>query len=149
MDPVDQRSLELSWLKQASCSVDFMDTVLTVKTFRLADAHSYSDTKRQQLDMDNLKRLESFIGSHPEFKIVAQHDVIVCEQTQSLHRRISLIETITKLISSYCSLLSNSKSTNTLGIHIYCLKIVIVMAIGLRRLMETSINDLNTSKVVL
>ena len=146
---IDQRSLQLSWLKPASHDVEYMNKIPTTRPFRIADMGKVPGSDRQQLDLDNIKRLESFIGEYPELTIVAEHDVIVGEKPRRLYRRISLIECITKLIASYCTLESNSKSRDSLGIHKHCLKTVVVMAIGLRSLMEKVIHDVNTSKTVL
>lgn len=146
---IDQNSLQLKWLKPASHDVDYMERIPTVRTVKLAELGKFPDSGRQQLDLNNMKRLESFIGKHPELTLVVEHDVNVCDKPRRLHRRISLIETITKLISSYCTLESNSKLRETLGIHKYCLKTVVVMALGLRKLMEKAVQDLNSKSLVL
>ena len=146
---VDQRSLEITWLKPASHNIDYFNSIPTSKTFRLSELGRRPDSRRQQLDLDNLKRLESFIGEHPELTLVVEHDVLVGAKHRRLHRRINLIETTAKLVASYCTLESNSKCTNALGIHRNIFKIVFVLAVGLRRLMEKAISDLNRTRTVL
>lgn len=145
---IEQRNLEIKWLKQASHDVDYVENLQVTRSIRLTEVVAREDSAKQQLDLDNIKRLETFIGEHPELTIIVEHDVIVNEKPRRLRRHINLIETITKLIASYCTLESNSKSREALGVHKNCFKVIIVMAIGLRRLMERAVHDLNSSPSV-
>lgn len=67
---VDQKSLEVKWLKPVLRDVSYVENLPNTRTFRLADLRACEDSLRKQLDLDNDRCFESFIGEHPELTLV-------------------------------------------------------------------------------
>ncbi len=146
---VKQTNLVMRWGKAISGDVDYFDNLQKTRTVRLQDKYIDLGSEGNQIDADNLRIIETLIHDHQELCLLVQHDVMVAGKCRLLTYRISLIEVVARLVSSFTSLETNSKTRDALKIDKSCLKPIVVLALGLRRLMEKAVEDVNRANSIL
>ena len=146
---VKQTNLVMKWGKEISGDVSYVESLKTTRTVRLQDKFLDVSSEGNQIDADNLRIIETLIRDHQELCLLVQHDVMVAGKCRLLTYSISLIEVTARLISSFTSLETNSKTKDALKIDKSCLKSIVVLALGLRQLMERAVEDVNRTASIL
>ena len=98
-----------------------------------------------QMDLDNITHLEVLISEHPELSLVIEHDVMVNGAVTRLRFRMSVIEVACRYLASYITLDSASNVKDALSADKRILKVILVLAIGIRQLLEKAIKDMSTN----
>lgn len=146
---VDQKSLKLRWENPNNRSVHYLEQLGSMNIVPPQHRFSHMDSNGEQKDLDNCRILKSFINEHPELTLKIEHDIIVDGSTRRLTYRRSLIEVVAKLISSFTFQESNSQAKFVLGVEKKGLKVISVMAIGLRKLVDGAIAEMNRTGTVM
>lgn len=146
---IDQRTLKIHWEKEKTTEISYIDDLPRTKLIRPTERRSDIGQDQDKIDTDNIIHLETLISQHPELSLIVEHNVMVENNTCLLRYRINLIEVACRLLASYVTLDSVAKGKEALCTDKRCFKAIVALAIGLRRLMEGSINDLNTKHEVL
>lgn len=144
---VQQTSLKMEWETPKQLDIDYIDNLPRTKIMHPNARHANIGQEVDKIDFENVTQLEKLISHHQEFSLVVQHSVMVTGTEQTLKYRINLIEIVSRLLASYVTLESAAKAKDALCSDKRCFKALIVMATGLRRLMEKAIIDLNASSV--
>lgn len=143
--PVSQATLKLQWEAVCYPSIDFLASLPKTRNHRF---HSNA-IDNQQIDVDNLKILETVISDHPELSLLIEHDVLVDGKSRKLKTRISMIEVACKFFASYINGEMHAKAKETLCLDASALQMAVILGVGLRRLLEKAVADLNTQRSVL
>ena len=96
----------------------------------------------EKIDLDNITQLESLISTLYKLSLIVEHDVMVNGEKRRLGYRISMIEVACRLIASYVTLESEAQEKYILSSDKRCFKSIVFMALGLRRLIQKSSDDL-------
>lgn len=146
---IDQRSLSLNWEKEKTTEIAYVDDLPRTKLVRPTERRSGDGEDLDKIDTDNIVHFETLISQHPELSLIIEHNVMVEQRTCLLRYRINLIEVACRLLASYVTLDSVAKGKEVLSTDKRCFKAIVALAIGLRRLMEGAVHDLNTKNDVL
>lgn len=145
---VNQSSLRLQWEGNNEDEKDYTANIPSAKVVRPQDRRSNMGYDDEQLDVQNIANLESIIGRHPELSLIIEHDALVNGSTKLLRYRLSLIEVACRSLSAYITLESAAKFKYALCADKQSFKSVLVLALGLRRLMEKAVSDINDGQDV-
>ncbi|MEM8643848.1 MAG: hypothetical protein AAGF09_03025, partial [Pseudomonadota bacterium] len=128
---------------------DYIDDIPSTKVLKPNERHSDLGEDIHKIDHENVTHLETIIAKHPELSLLVEHDVLVNGTKRRLRFRISLIEAMTRSLAAYTTLESAAKGKDALSSDKRSLKAIIVMAVGLRHVLEKAIHDFNTKRAVL
>ncbi len=147
-DIVDQATLRVQWEKPRERDLDYTTDLPHTKLVQTQDRRSKIGQEVDKSDLHNIAHLESVIAKHPELTLMIEHDVLVNGITTRLHYRVSLIEVACRALSAYITLESAAKGKHVLCADKRSLKAIVTLALGLRKLMEKAVDDLNSSPEV-
>ena len=128
--------------------IAYIDDLLRTSLISPNDRHLYSSHEFEKINLDNSVHLETLISQHPELSLVIEHDVMVDGTPRRLRHVVNLIEVVCRSMASFVTLDSAAKAKDALCLDKRCLKVLTVLAIGLRRLMEKTVTDLQTKESV-
>ena len=146
---IDQTSLQIKWKEVGSKSVDYVKTVPSTKEVKVQERYNLHAVKFEGADNENLAALKSFMKEHPEMCLIAEHDVSVSGKIRCLRCNIHIIEVVSKLVSAFCNIDSNSTATKGLCVDKSSLKVVAVISIALKDIIERTRLDVSEDNVVL
>lgn len=146
--PTNQRSLSIKWEKAMTHDMAFIEDLPRTSLINPNDRQLDSSHEFEKINLDNRVHLETLISQHPELSLVIEHDVMVDGTSRRLRYAVNLIEVVCRSMASYVTLDSAAKSKDALCVDKRCLKVLTVLAIGLRRLMEKAVADLQTKESV-
>ena len=141
---IDQKSLKMKWEAPLTGDIKYIDGLARTKTVRPSEQRSIKRRILDQIDLDNITLLETLIAEHPELSVLVEHDVLVNGVVTQLRFRVNLIEVACRYLASYITLESAAKSKDALRADQNSLKVIIVLAIGLRIMLDKAIRDLST-----
>ena len=139
---VDQSTMTAHWEEQRIVGVNYADDLPISKVMRPHEHRSNSTNGVEQADLDNVAYLETLISKHPELSLVIEHDVIVDGNTERLCDRVNLIEVVCRSLAAYSTLQSAAKGKDILCTDKQSFKAIVVLALGVRKLLEKPIEDL-------
>lgn len=140
---VKQDNLKLKWAETAWESPTYMDALPKTHVLPEARGRRHNSIDAQQVDVDNLKLLEKVIRDHPELVLIVEHDVIVEGMPKAIMFHISMIEVGCKFFSSFLGTESHARAKDALNRDKNSFTLILLLAIGLRRLLERAVHDLN------
>ena len=146
--PVSQETMQLNWEESSHPNPKFMDNLPVTKMPQLERGLRLNAIDVQKMDLDNLKLLEGLITDHPELSLLVEHDVLVEGTVRTLKYRISMLEVASKFFASFISNEMHAKVKDALSSDKNVLKLVFVLAYGLRALIDKPIQDLVSQNCV-
>jgi len=146
---VDQSSLHMKWKAQASRDVDYLESIPFMREIKPQDRIPSKILQNDAIDNDNLRLMTKFISDHPEMTIVVHHDVVVNGSTRSLRHHINMVEVASKVVGAYGMLDTNSQSKHVLSSDRGCLKVIVVIAIAIRHIVNQTLKQLNDGEPVM
>lgn len=145
---VSQSSLHLKWFQQSSESVQYLNSVPLMKEIKPQERIPSRMLSNDSIDNENVKRLSQIISEHPEMSIVVHHDVKVKGTAMRLRYHINMLEVASKVVGSYGTLVTNSQSKDVLSVDQGSLKVIIVIALALRKLVDCTLKDIKDGEQV-
>ena len=140
--PVKQDTLKMEWDEISWPSTSsIMESLPKTYTLKGISIGLVNVIDAQQVDLENMKLLEQVIGEHPELTLLVEHDVVVEGKPRLLRYRLSMIEVGSKFFASFISCDSNGKAKDALTQDKNAFTLIILIAIGLRRLVEKAVHD--------
>ena len=146
--PVDQKSLTITWEAPLNTDIDYIDGLARTKVMRPYERGSVPRQEMDQSDLENVGHLENLISEHPELSIIIQHEVLVNATVCQLRYRMNLIEVACRYLAAYITLDSVAKGKDALSTDKHVLKLIIVLSIGLRKLLDEPIRDMASQRSV-
>ncbi len=145
---VCQKTMSIKWETSFDRTKDYTECIPRTKAARPQDHQSIIGHEMDRNDLDNVEHLQSLISKHPELSLLVEHDVKVNATTERIAFRVSLIEVACKALAAYVTLESAAKVKNALSADKRSLKVVMVLALALRKLIEKGVADLNTNNEI-
>lgn len=146
---VDQKSLKMRWKSAGTINIDYVRNVKLMKEVKTQDKYKFCDHEFESTNKENNDTLRQFMFEHPELCLLAEHDVKVGGRTRRLRYRIYIIEVICKLLSAFSSIDSNSSATPALNVDKSVLKIVSVICIAFKAIVDRTLEDVSDRGVVM
>lgn len=146
---VQQSSLKLSWLEDQAHVISRINHFPSMTELHVLEKYNYCRLKADNVNETNMKNLRTFLKEHPEMFLVVEHDVVVSGKTRNLRYYVNVIEVVAKLLASFTSVGTNGQTEDILNAHKASLKVVIVMSIGLRALINRTMQDRNSDGTVM
>lgn len=81
--------------------------------------------------------------------LILEHDVLVSGRTRYLRYYVNIIEIVSKLLASLTSSGTNGRSEDILNVHTSRLKVIMIMSIALRELIDRTIEETNGDGTVM
>ena len=88
------------------------------------------------------------MSGHPELTLLVHHDVKIKGYIRHLRYHINMVEVASKVVGSYGTLDTNAHSKDVLSVDERSLKVIIVIAIALRKLVASSLKDMKEGQPV-
>lgn len=146
--PVKQDTMKLKWEELTYPSTSFMKDLPKTKVLKETSTIRSNVIDVQQLDIDNLRILEQLISEHPELCLLVEHEVILEGRSSILKYRISMIEVACKFFASFIGTEPHAKAKNALNLDENAVVLIMLIAVGLRRLLEKAVVDRNENNYV-
>lgn len=146
--PVLQSTLSIGWEEISITSASWLEDLPKTTMISSSGKTGANSIDTQQSDVDNLKVLQQLIAIHPELSLIVEHDVLVDGKKRSLRYRISMLEVACNFFASYTNIEVHSKPKDTLSLDPNVLKMAVVIAFGLRRLLEKAVSDTKSQRGV-
>lgn len=140
---IDQKSLKIRWGERASKSFDYMENVPKMTEVKIQERYHSETIQSEEIHSANMKVVSDFISKHPEMTLVISHDVIVGGRVKQLKYLTNVIEVAAKFVASFCTLDTNSRARDILSIDAHGLKVIMIIAIALRAIIDRTIEDTN------
>ena len=149
---ISQGSLKLKWQERSSKSVEFMNNVPQMGELKLLDRLDASCLHSEDIHTGNMNKLSTVLKQHPEMALLVQHDVNVGGKVNKFRHYINIIEVVTKLVTAFCTLETNAEKNdirNILSVNATSLKLIVVISIALRELVDRTMKDVRTDGSVM
>ena len=133
----------MKWESTHSNDIDYTDELPRTKIIRPHDLHLAMGQEVEQADLDNITHLESLISKHSELSLLIEHYLLVNGKVNYLHHRVNLIKVACRQLAAYVAFESAAKGKDALGADKKSLKAIVVLALGLRKLLDKPVRDSN------
>ena len=129
-------------------SLDYLETLSEMS--EVTAQERFKDSRQvEEIDMVNMNNLHKLMDAHQEFVLVVEHDVVVEGKTRPFRFYINLLEMASIMVASFCSMESYTRSNNVLAVDKHSLKLIVVIALALRSMIDKTITDLTDDSCVM
>lgn len=146
---VEQSSLRLKWQQEQSQIFQSTKTFPVMSELHVLERFNYCRLKSDDVNEVNMCTLRTFMKEHPEMFLIVEHDVIVSGKVRSLRYYVNIIEVVAKLLASYTSTGTNGKTEDILNVHTDSLKVIVIMSIALRGIIQRTMEETNRDGTVM
>ena len=145
---VNQKTLRMHWKDSETEDIDYVRRTQYKKEMRIQDRYNMNIFEAEETNDENKKILRMFIRDHPEMCLIVQHDVYVSGEQKRLRFSIYIVDVVCKLVSAFWNMESNSSAGHALCIDKTALKVIIVMSLAFRKIVDRTLQDVDDCNVV-